>query len=144
MCRSNLAPNCIVPLQIAQVQVSAKHPDVSGMESKAITRQQLCLCVCLKKLPAITPPSSGPPVAIIAAKGSAMTLIMLSQLLWPRPEGEIMAPDYGGEGTTPEHEPPASVAQSRSNAGEVSKMQRQIAEFEARLAAKESKVADNL
>ena len=51
-------------------------------------------------------------------------------------EGEIMAPDSGGEGTTPEHEPTAAAAQSRSNAGEVSKtrMQRQIAELEARLA----------
>ena len=51
-------------------------------------------------------------------------------------ESEIMAPDSGGEGTTPEHEPPVAAAQSRSNAGEVSKtrMQRQIAELEARLA----------
>ena len=40
-------------------------------------------------------------------------------------EGEIMAPDSGGEGTTPEHEPTVAAAQSRSNAGEVSKMQRQ-------------------
>ena len=52
-------------------------------------------------------------------------------------EGEIMAPDSGGEGTTP-------AAQSHSNAGEVSKMQRQIAELEARLAEKESKVTDDL
>ena len=56
-------------------------------------------------------------------------------------EGEIMTPDSGGEGTTPEpeHEPPAAAAQSCSNAGEVSKLQRQIAELEARLAEKESK-----
>ena len=61
-------------------------------------------------------------------------------------EGEIMTPDSGGKGTTPEHEPPAAAAQSRSNrdTGEVSKMQRQIAELEARLAEKESKVTDNL
>ena len=59
-------------------------------------------------------------------------------------EGEIMAPDSGGEGTTPEHEPTVAAAQSRSNAGEASKMQRQIAELEARLAEKESKVTDDL
>ena len=61
-------------------------------------------------------------------------------------ESEIMAPDSGGKGTKPEHEPPAAAAQSRSNrdTGEVSKMQRQIAELEARLAEKESKVTDNL
>ena len=64
-------------------------------------------------------------------------------------EGEIMAPDSGGEGTTPEHEPPATVAQSRSNKREVSKMQRQIAGLQARLAEKaskekESKVTDDL
>ena len=59
-------------------------------------------------------------------------------------EGEIMAPDSGGEGTTPEHEPPAAAAQSHSNKGEVSKMQRKIAELEARLAEKESKVTDDL
>ena len=57
-------------------------------------------------------------------------------------EGEIMTPDSGGEGTTPEHEPTVAAAQSRSNAGEVSKMQRHLAEIEpeARLAEKESKV----
>ena len=61
-------------------------------------------------------------------------------------EGEIMTPDSGGKGTTPEHEPPAAAAQSRSNAGEVSKMQRQIAELrvEAPLAEKGSKVTDDL
>ena len=59
-------------------------------------------------------------------------------------EGEITAPDSGGEGTTPEHEPTVAAAQSRRNAGEVSKMQRQIAELEARLAKKESKVTDDL
>ena len=62
-------------------------------------------------------------------------------------EGEIIAPDSGGEGTTPttpEHQPTVAAAQSRSNAGEVSKMQRQIAELEARLAEKESKVTDDL
>ena len=55
-----------------------------------------------------------------------------------------MASDSGGEGTTPEHEPTVASAQSRSNAGEVSKMQRQIAELKARLAEKESKVTDDL
>ena len=60
-------------------------------------------------------------------------------------EGEIMAPDSGGEGTTPEHEPTVAAAQSRSNAGEVTKMlQRQIAELEAQFAEKESKVTDDL
>ena len=61
-------------------------------------------------------------------------------------EGEIMAPDSGGEKTTPEHEPTAAAAQSCSNAGEVSKMQRQIAELrvEAPLAEKGSKVTDDL
>ena len=61
-------------------------------------------------------------------------------------ESEIMAPDSGGKGTTlrPEHEPTAAAAQSRSNAGEVSKMQRQIADFEARLAKQESKVTDDI
>ena len=58
--------------------------------------------------------------------------------------GETMAPDSGGEGTTPEHEPAAAAAQSRSNTGEVPKMQRQIAELEARLAEKESKATDDL
>ena len=53
-----------------------------------------------------------------------------------------MTPDDGGEGTTPKHEPPAAAAKSRSNAGEVSKMQRQIAELKARLAEKESNVID--
>ena len=44
-------------------------------------------------------------------------------------EGEIMAPDSGGEGTTPEHESTAATAQllAGSNADKVSKMQRQIA-----------------
>ena len=38
------SPNCIVPLQTAQVQVSAKLLlDVSGMKSKATTQRQLCL-----------------------------------------------------------------------------------------------------
>ena len=59
-------------------------------------------------------------------------------------EGEIMTPNSGGEGTTPEHEPTVAAAQSRSNAGEVSKMQRQIAELEAQLAEKESKATDDL
>ena len=59
-------------------------------------------------------------------------------------EAEIMAPDSGGEGTTPEQGPTVASAQSRSNAGEVLKMQRQIAELEARLAEKESKVTDDL
>ena len=59
-------------------------------------------------------------------------------------EGEIMAPDSGGEGTTPEHEPPAAAAQLRSNKGELLKMQRRIAELEARLAEKENKVTDDL
>ena len=36
------------------------------------------------------------------------------------------------------------VSKMQSNAGEVSKMQRQIAELEARLAEKESKVTDDL
>ena len=53
-----------------------------------------------------------------------------------------MASDSGGEGTTPEHEPTVAAAQSRSNA--VSKMHRQIAELEARLAEKENKVTDDL
>ena len=59
-------------------------------------------------------------------------------------EGEIMTPDSGGEGTTLEHEPTMAAAQSRRNAGEVSKMKRQIAELEAKLAEKESKVTDDL
>ena len=59
-------------------------------------------------------------------------------------ECEIMAPDSGREATTPEHESTVAAAQSRSNAGEVSKMQRQIAELEAQLAGKESKVIDDL
>ena len=36
-------PNCIVPLQIAQLEVSANLLDVSGMESKATTQRQFCL-----------------------------------------------------------------------------------------------------
>ena len=59
-------------------------------------------------------------------------------------EGENMAPDSGGEGTTPEHEPPVAAAQPRSNAAEVSKMLRQIAELEAWLAEKEIKETDDL
>ena len=62
---------------------------------------------------------------------------MLQMIAAAMAEGEIMAPDSGGEGTTPEHEPPAAPAQSRSNAGEVSKMQGQMAK-------KESKVTDDL
>ena len=54
-------------------------------------------------------------------------------------EGEIMAPDSEGEGTTPEHEPTAAAAQSRSIKGELSKMQRKIAEFEAWFAEKRAR-----
>ena len=59
-------------------------------------------------------------------------------------ESEIMAPDSGGKGTKPEHEPPAAAAQSRSNKGDLLKMQRKIAELEARLGEKECKVTDDL
>ena len=52
-------PNCIVPLQIAKVQVSTKYLDVSGMESKATNQRQLCLCLCLRNSPAITPQLQG-------------------------------------------------------------------------------------
>ena len=36
-------PNCIVPLQIAQVQVSTEFLDVSGMEWNATNQRQPCL-----------------------------------------------------------------------------------------------------
>ena len=55
--------------------------------------------------------------------------MMLSQLLWLRVRLQVIVPGSGGGGTAPEHEPPAAAAQSRSNAGEVLKMQRQIAEL---------------
>ena len=63
-------------------------------------------------------------------------------------EGEIVAPNSGGEGTTPEHEPPAApelrLLNHAATPGEVLKMQTQIAELEAQLAEKESKVTDDL
>ena len=63
--RSNWPPNCILPLQIAQVQFSTEFLDVSGMESKATStnKRQLCLCVrvCVRNFPrpAITPQQQG-------------------------------------------------------------------------------------
>ena len=43
----NLPPNCIMLLQIAQVQVSTKFLEVSGMTSKATNNRQSESDLCL-------------------------------------------------------------------------------------------------
>ena len=54
MCRSNWPPNCIVPLQIAQVQVSTELLEVSGMDSKDSSPKTVLPKLCLRNLPAVT------------------------------------------------------------------------------------------
>ena len=71
-------PNFIVPLQIAQVQVSTELLEVSGMESKdsspkTVTRDGPAFGLP-KELACRRPPAAGPPAAI-AATGSAIILI---------------------------------------------------------------------
>ena len=58
-CRSN-RPNshCIVPLQIAQVQVSTEVLEVSGMDSKDSSPKTVLPLVCLRNLPPLPPSSS--------------------------------------------------------------------------------------
>ena len=58
--------NCIVPLQIAQVQVSTKLLEVSGMDSKDSFPKTVLPKLCLRNLPAIAPPAAGLPLAIEA------------------------------------------------------------------------------
>ena len=53
--RSNWPPNCIVPLQIAQVQVSTELLEVSGMDSKDSSPKTVLPLVCLRNLPAVAP-----------------------------------------------------------------------------------------
>ena len=60
MRRSNWPPNCIVPLQIAQVQVSSELLEVSGMESKDSFPKTVLPLVCLRNLPAV---AGEPPAA---------------------------------------------------------------------------------
>ena len=69
--RSNRALNCIVPLQIAQVQVSTELLEVSGMDSRDSFPKAVLPLVYLRNLPAVAPPAAGPPAAI-AATGSAL------------------------------------------------------------------------
>ena len=81
MRRSNWPPNCIVPLQIAQVHVSTEFLEVSGMDSKhSFPTWQLEDGPAFgvpKELACRRPPAAGPPAAI-AATGSAIILIFLN------------------------------------------------------------------
>ena len=56
---SNWPPNCIVPLQITQVQVSAELLEVSGMDSKDSSPKSgpktVLPLVCLRNLRAFAP-----------------------------------------------------------------------------------------
>ena len=54
-----LAPNCIVPLQIAQEQVSTELLEVSGMDSKDSFPKTVLPLVCLRNLPAVAPQPQG-------------------------------------------------------------------------------------
>ena len=69
----NWPPNCIVPLQIAQVQVSTELLEVSGMDSKGSSPKT----VLPKELACRRPPAAGLPAAI-AATGSAIILVFLN------------------------------------------------------------------
>ena len=53
------APNCIVPLQIAQVQVSTELLEVSGKDSKDSSPKTVLPKLCLRNLPAIAPQPQG-------------------------------------------------------------------------------------
>ena len=58
MRRSTWPPNCIVPLQIAQVQVSTELLEVSGMDSKdsePFQTETVLPKLCLRNLPAVAP-----------------------------------------------------------------------------------------
>ena len=78
MRRSNWPPNCIVPLQIAQVQVSTEILEVSGMDSKDSSPKAVLSAFGLpKELACRRPPAAGPPAAI-AATVSATILIFLN------------------------------------------------------------------
>ena len=55
MRRSNWPPNCIVPLQIAQGQVSTELLEVSGMDSKDCFPKTVLPKLCLRNLPAFAP-----------------------------------------------------------------------------------------
>ena len=59
MRRSNWPPNCIVPLQIAQVQVSTELLEVSGMDSKDSSPKTVLPLVSVPKELACRRPPSG-------------------------------------------------------------------------------------
>ena len=71
--RSNWPPNCIVPLQVAQVQISRGFWNgLEGFKSKDGPDFGLP-----KRLACRRPPAAGP-LAAIAATGSAIILIFLN------------------------------------------------------------------
>ena len=80
MRRSNWPQNCIqvVPLQIAQVQVSTERLEISGMDSKDSSPKAVLPKLCLRNLPAVAPQPQGRLRPLRRRPGSVIILIFLN------------------------------------------------------------------